>query len=200
MNTGNLLMVAAPSGAGKSSLVAAFLKDHADWALSVSTTTRPPRPGEAHGREYLFTTQEDFKARQQRGEFLEWAQVHGNFYGTSRQWIEDQLAAAKNIILEIDWQGAQQIRRLFAGRTPAPASVFIMPPSIDTLEQRLRARGQDSEAVIRQRVAAAQDEISHAHEFDYVIINQEFSVALAEFACFAQALCKGSQTSKAAKT
>jgi guanylate kinase len=200
MSKGNLLMVAAPSGAGKSSLVAAFLKDHTDWALSICTTTRPPRPGEAHGREYLFTTQEDFKARQQRGEFLEWAQVHGNFYGTSRQWIEDQLAAAKNIILEIDWQGAQQIRRLFADRRPAPASVFIMPPSIETLEDRLRARGQDSEAVIRQRVAAAQDEIAHAHEFDYVIINQEFSVALAELSCFALALCKSSQVSKNTKT
>jgi len=188
MPNGHLLMIAAPSGAGKSSLVTAFLKDNPQWALSISTTTRPPRPGEQHGREYFFTSQADFQARQARGEFLEWAQVHGNYYGTSKAWIESQLAAAQNVILEIDWQGAQQIRKIFCDRRPPPASVFIMPPSIQTLEERLRRRGQDSEAVIQQRLAAAEDEIAHAQEFDYVIINQEFSDALGELAAFAQAL------------
>jgi guanylate kinase len=190
MATGHLLMIAAPSGAGKSSLVTAFLKEHPQWALSISTTTRPPRPGEQHGREYFFTDQSDFLTRQSQGEFLESAQVHGNYYGTSKAWIEDQLSAARNVILEIDWQGAQQIRKIFADRSPPPASVFIMPPSIATLEERLRRRGQDSELVIQKRLAAATDEIAHAHEFDYVIINQEFSVALGELAAFADALTR----------
>jgi guanylate kinase len=179
-------MVAAPSGAGKSSLVGAFLKTHPEWELSISTTTRPPRPAEVHGRDYFFTSQEDFIARRDRHEFLEWAQVHGNYYGTSKDWIERKLAAHCNVILEIDWQGARQIRQLFARQTPPPASLFILPPSVDTLEERLRTRGQDSDAVIAARLAAATEEISHAPEFDYVIINQHFSDALAEFSSIAE--------------
>jgi guanylate kinase len=179
-------MVAAPSGAGKSSLVSAFLEAHPEWEVSISTTTRPPRPAEVHGREYFFTSQAEFIARRDNQEFLEWAQVHGNFYGTSKDWIERKLAAHANIILEIDWQGARQIRQLFAHHTPPPASVFILPPSVETLGKRLRARGQDSEAVIAARLAAATEEISHASEFDYVIINQDFSDALADFSGFAE--------------
>lgn len=175
---GKLLMIAAPSGAGKSSLTNAFLAKHPDWLLSISTTTRSPRPGEAHGREYFFTDRASFIQERDRGAFLEWAEVHGNFYGTSKPWIQAQLAEHRNILLEIDWQGAQQIREIFSAGTVMPKSVFIMPPSIEELERRLRARGQDSEEVIAARLAAAQDEIAHAEEFDYVIINQEFSHAL----------------------
>ncbi|MBU3724886.1 MAG: guanylate kinase [Burkholderiaceae bacterium] len=179
-------MIAAPSGAGKSSLVSAFLERHAEWALSISTTTRPPRPGETHGREYFFTTAEEFAQQRDAGAFLEWAEVHGNFYGTSRTWIEAQLAARRNIILEIDWQGAQQIRTLFQGKAHAPKSVFILPPSLQELETRLRGRGQDSNEVIQRRLAAAADEMSHAREFDYVIINQDFSAALQDLEGFIQ--------------
>jgi len=180
-NRGVLLMVAAPSGAGKSSLVNAFLKDNPEWQLSISTTTRPPRPGERHGREYFFTDRLSFDAQRHSGAFLEWAEVHGNFYGTSRSWIDNQLAQRHNIILEIDWQGARQIRAHFSVTPLRLKSVFILPPSLAELEQRLRSRGQDSEAVIQKRLAAAQDEMTHSDEFDYVIINQDFSVALREF-------------------
>jgi guanylate kinase len=175
---GRLLMIAAPSGAGKSSLINAFLSKHPDWLLSISTTTRPPRPGEVHGREYFFTDRSTFVKERDQGAFLEWAEVHGNFYGTSKPWVEARLMEQQNILLEIDWQGAQQIRRIFAETAVKPKSVFIMPPSVEELERRLRARGQDSEAVIQARLAAAHDEISHSEEFDYVIINQDFSAAL----------------------
>jgi guanylate kinase len=178
------MMVAAPSGAGKSSLVTAFLERHPEWDLSISTTTRPPRPGEMHGREYFFASREEFLHQRDHGAFLEWAEVHGNYYGTSRQWVESRLAASRNIILEIDWQGARQIRDVFGAERP-PASVFILPPSIDELAARLRARGQDSEDVIQSRLAAAESEIAHAEEFDDVIINQHFSVALKELEAFA---------------
>jgi guanylate kinase len=188
MSSGLLLMVAAPSGAGKSSLVNAFLKAHPDWRLSISTTTRPPRPGELDGREYFFTDRNTFRARRENNEFLEWAEVHGNFYGTSKAWIAAELKANRRIILEIDWQGAAQIRQIFSGQTPQPASVFILPPSLEDLERRLRLRGQDTEEVILKRLAAAKDEIAHANEFDYVIINQDFSVALQEFSAFANRL------------
>ena len=189
---GRLLMVAAPSGAGKSSLVKAFLARHDNWSLSVSTTTRAPRPGERHGREYFFVSKEDFDIQRQRGDFLEWAEVHGNYYGTSRGWIEDQIRQSRNILLEIDWQGARQIRALFTTGPIAPRSVFILPPSLDELAHRLRNRGQDSEAVIARRLAAAEEEISHAKEFDYVIINQDFSHALGEFEAIAQSVLKPS--------
>jgi guanylate kinase len=184
LSEGRLLMIAAPSGAGKSSLVSAFLARHPDWTLSISTTTRPPRPGEQHGREYFFTSSEAFIRQRNAGEFLEWAEVHGNFYGTSREWIQSQRAARRSVILEIDWQGARQIRETFSDPGRVPRSVFILPPSLSELEARLRARGQDTEEVIQRRLAAAAEEMSHAEEFDYVIINQDFSVALRDLEAF----------------
>lgn len=173
---GNLFMVVAPSGAGKSTLVNALLSKDPNIALSVSTTTRAPRPGEADGREYHFVRTDEFQARRARGEFLESAEVHGNFYATSRVWIEERVRAARDVLLEIDWQGARQIKAQF----PHAIGVFILPPSIEALEARLHKRGQDSPEVIRRRLVAAGSEIAHAPEFDYVIINEDFDLALAQ--------------------
>ena len=157
-NPGSLFIVAAPSGAGKSSLVNALLAQEHDLVLSISTTTRAPRPGEQHGREYFFASESDFLEREAKGEFLESAKVHGNYYGTSRLLIEEHTRAGKDVLLEIDWQGAQQVRRQF----PDAVGIFILPPSIDALEQRLRKRGQDSDEVIARRVANAAGEIGRA--------------------------------------
>jgi guanylate kinase len=170
---GLLFIVSAPSGAGKSSLVNAALATDRGLALSVSYTTRAARIGEQDGREYHFVAAESFRAMQARGDFLESAEVHGNLYGTSRSQIEDLRAAGRDVLLEIDWQGAAQVRRLF----PEAIGIFILPPSVVELERRLRSRGQDSDHVIRRRLAAAAEEIGHAREFDYVIINREFDVA-----------------------
>jgi len=179
VSQGLLIIVSAPSGAGKTSLVRALLQDSAlGLTLSVSTTTRTPRPGEVNGREYFFTSEADFLSRKAQGEFLEWAHVHGNYYGTSRAWIQAQCAQGQAVLLEIDWQGARQIRQSFPRE--ALCSIFILPPSLETLRQRLQGRGQDSEAVIERRIQAAEEEISHAGEFDHVIMNQEFTKALAE--------------------
>jgi guanylate kinase len=174
--SGSILLVVAPSGAGKSTLVNALLARDPAIALSISFTTRAPRPGEADGREYHFTAAADFLARRGRGEFLEWAEVHGHYYGTSRPWIEQRLAAGRDVLLEIDWQGARQVRRSL----PQAIGVFILPPSIEALEARLHKRGQDSPQVIARRLLAAGAEISHAAEFDYVIINEDFEHALGE--------------------
>ena len=175
---GHLLIVSAPSGAGKTSLVKALLDEpDLNLRLSVSTTTRAPRPGECNGREYHFTSPEDFSKRQQAGEFLEWAQVHGNHYGTSARTVADAMAQGHRVILEIDWQGAQQVRGLFPAKQRT--SIFILPPSIDELRRRLEARGQDLPEVIAARLAAAEEECSHAEEFDHVIMNQHFSETLA---------------------
>lgn len=175
---GHLLIVSAPSGAGKTSLVKALLDEpDLNLRLSVSTTTRAPRPGECNGREYHFTSPEDFLKRQQAGEFLEWAQVHGNHYGTSARTVADAMAQGHRVILEIDWQGAQQVRGLFPAHQRT--SIFILPPSIDELRRRLEARGQDLPEVIAARLAAAEEECSHAEEFDHVIMNQHFSETLA---------------------
>ena len=171
--TGLLFIVTAPSGAGKSSLIDALLKDDPRLKLSVSYTTRAPRPAEADGREYHFVDDATFIAMLERGEFLESAEVHGYRYGTSQAAIRGALERGDDLVLEIDWQGAQQVRRLH----PACIGIFILPPSVAELERRMRARGQDSDAVIRRRLASAQEEISHAPEFDYVIINQDFEVA-----------------------
>ncbi len=171
--TGSLFIVCAPSGAGKSSLVNALLKEVSDLALSVSCTTRAPRPGELDGREYHFVDRAAFAAMLERGEFLESAEVHGNAYGTSQAWISARRAEGIDIVLEIDWQGAQQVRRIF----PEVIGMFIMAPSLAELERRVRTRGGDSEEAIRRRMAAASDEMSHAAEFDYVIINQDFEEA-----------------------
>ena len=171
---GNVYLVTAPSGAGKSSLVNALLESDPGLELSVSCTTREPREGEVNGRDYYFVSQAEFKRMRDSDELLEWAQVHDNYYGTPRAPLAKALELGRDVLLEIDWQGAAQIRKLLIGVT----GVFILPPSIDALESRLRARGKDSDAVIAKRMAAASSEIAHAHEFEYVIINQEFSVAL----------------------
>ena len=171
--SGLLFVITAPSGAGKSSLIDALLKDDARLKLSVSYTTRAPRPAEADGREYHFVDDATFIAMLERGEFLESAEVHGYRYGTSHAAIRGALGRGDDLVLEIDWQGAQQVRRLH----PACVGIFILPPSVAELERRMRARGQDSDAVIRRRLASAEEEISHAPEFDYVIINKDFEVA-----------------------
>lgn len=182
-HSGSLFMVVAPSGAGKSTLVNALLEQEPEIKLSISFTTRAPRPGEQHGREYYFTTVEDFLQRRENGEFLESAEVHGNYYGTSRLLIEQAMAMGTDVLLEIDWQGAQQVRKQF----PQAVGVFILPPSIAALEERLTKRGQDDHLVITRRILAAGGEIAHASEFEYVIINQEFAYALSELTAIVKA-------------
>jgi guanylate kinase len=181
--TGNLFVVSAPSGGGKSSLVNAVLAEDPGLVLSISFTTRAPRPGEQNAREYHFVDPATFEAMLERGEFLECAEVHGNRYGTSQRWIEETLHSGKDVLLEIDWQGAVQVRRLF----PSATTVFILPPSLVELERRLRARAQDSDAVIRRRLENAVEEISHAVEFDYVIINKVFEEARRDLAAVVRA-------------
>ncbi len=171
---GNLYVVAAPSGAGKTTLVRLLLEQEAAVHLSISYTTRAPRVGEVNGREYHFVDATEFQAMIAREEFLEWAEVHGNFYGTSKKWIADQLAADRDVLLEIDWQGAQQVRKLFQ----QAIGIFILPPSMDELTRRLTGRGTDSAEVISRRLAAAQAEMRHVGEFDYVIINDQLTQAL----------------------
>ncbi|MFM8461892.1 MAG: guanylate kinase [Polynucleobacter victoriensis] len=174
--TGSMLMVVAPSGAGKSSLVNALLEKDPDIGLSVSFTTRAPRPGEVNGREYNFLTEQEFLKRKDAGDFLEWANVHGNYYGTSKSWIESQMKNGKDVILEIDWQGARQVQQLI----PQAIWIFILPPSIQTLEDRLRKRAQDDEATIQKRVAAAKDELAHVAEANYLVVNDNFEQALSD--------------------
>lgn len=175
-HAGRLFMVTAPSGAGKSSLVKALLERDSEIELSISHTTRAPRSGEVNGREYHFISVNEFEERKARGEFLESALVHGNYYGTSRVWIEQRMAAGKDVLLEIDWQGARQVRSQFEGTV----GIFILPPSIDALEARLHKRGTDSEATITRRLMGAGAEIAHAPEFEFVIINDSFDVALSQ--------------------
>ncbi len=185
---GSLLMVVAPSGAGKSSLVKALLEQISHIELSISYTTRAPRPGETDGREYHFISLEEFMRMERAGEFLEYAEVHGNRYGTSRAWIEQRLGQGVDVLLEIDWQGAQQVRERFASDSRvALTGVFILPPSFEALEERLRNRGQDPDSVIARRLLAAGSEIAHAPEFEHVIINQDFSAALADLVSIVRA-------------
>ena len=176
--SGKLFVITAPSGAGKSSLINALLKDEPSLKLSISYTTRAPRPGEQNGREYHFVDEKTFLAMRGRGEFLESAQVHGNHYGTSKAVIHDALARGQDLLLEIDWQGAQQVRELY----PGCVGIFILPPSVEELERRMRGRGQDSEAVIRRRLENAREELAHQHEFKYAIINKDFETAKQELA------------------
>ena len=171
---GNLYVVAAPSGAGKTTLVRLLLEHERDVQLSISFTTRAPRPGEENGRDYHFVDAAHFRAMIDRHDFLEWAEVHGNFYGTSQTWIAERLAAGADVLLEIDWQGAQQVRAKF----PEAIGIFILPPSMEELTRRLTGRGTDSEEVIARRLAAAQAEMRHVGEFDYVIINDQLEQAL----------------------
>jgi guanylate kinase len=172
--TGNLFVVAAPSGAGKTSLTRALLTQDASIRLSVSYTTRLPRPGEAEGIDYHFVTRERFETLERAGEFLEHAHVHGNWYATSGPWLKAQVDAGQDVLLEIDWQGAAQVRRLL----PESVHVFILPPSLESLRERLTLRGQDDPATIERRLIAAREEMKHCGEFDYVIINQEFASAV----------------------
>lgn len=173
---GTLLIVAAPSGAGKSSLVNEVLARDPNIALSISFTSRAPRPGERHAEHYHFVDEAEFERMVEAGDFFEHARVHGDWKGTARQSVEPQLASGKDVLLEIDWQGARQVR----AKVPGAVSVFILPPSRGALEQRMRNRGQDSEAVIARRLAAAREEMSHYAEFDYVIVNEDFAVAVDE--------------------
>lgn len=172
--SGNIFMVVAPSGAGKSSLVNALLAQDDTLILSISCTTRTPRPGEEANKHYRFISTEAFFELRDRGDLLEWAEVHGNYYGTPRDRIDAALEQGRDVLLEIDWQGARQIREHY----PDAIGVFILPPSIEALESRLTQRGQDEPQVISRRLLAAGGEIAHASECQYVIINQEFSTAL----------------------
>ena len=182
--SGTLYIISAPSGAGKSSLVKALLETAGDGlALSVSHTTRPPRPGEVDGSDYHFTDIERFTAMVEAGEFLEHAQVFDNFYGTSRTAVEQQLAAGQDVILEIDWQGARAVRE----RMPETVSIFILPPSRSELESRLTARGQDDAAVIARRMRDAVSEMTHYDEYDYLIINDVFEQARDQLVAVMQA-------------
>lgn len=173
---GNVFMVVAPSGAGKSSLVNALLAEDPSVVLSISCTTRAPRPGEEPGKHYRFVTEDQFSQLRSANALLEWAEVHGNFYGTPRDRIDEALSQGRDVLLEIDWQGARQVRKHF----PDAIGIFILPPSIEALEARLTQRGQDAPHVIARRLLAAGSEMSHVGECQYVIINQEFSVALSE--------------------
>jgi guanylate kinase len=173
---GTLYIVAAPSGAGKSSIVNAVLARDREISLSISFTSRRPRPGERHAEHYNFISAAEFEAMVDAGDFFEHARVHGDWKGTARQAEDPQLAAGRDVLLEIDWQGARQVR----SRIPDAVSVFILPPSRAALEERMRKRGQDSDAVIVQRLAAAREEMSHYGEFDYVIVNECFDTAVAE--------------------
>jgi guanylate kinase len=176
MSQGNLFVVTAPSGAGKTSLVRELLAADPHVKLSISYTTRPPRPGEKDGHDYHFVSRETFEAMLGQGDFLESAEVYGNYYGTSQVWISQTMQSGQDILLEIDWQGAAQVRKLF----PEAIGVFILPPSLEALHQRLKARGQDSEEVIERRMRVAREDISHVGEFDYVIINNIFAEAVAD--------------------
>jgi len=178
LNKGKLFVITAPSGAGKTSLIEALLKDDPSLGLSVSYTTRPPRPGEQDAREYHFVDDREFLAMRDRGEFLESAEVHGNRYGTAKQVIGEALSRGHDLLLEIDWQGAQQVRKLY----PGCVGIFIVPPSVQELERRMRERGQDSDAVIRRRLENAREELAHQREFKYAIINKDFETAKRELA------------------
>ncbi len=174
MNKGNLYIISAPSGAGKTSLVKELVSNLDDLIVSVSHTTRQMRDGEIHGKDYFFVDVEQFKTMRDENAFLECAQVFDNFYGTAQQTVEANLAQGQDVILEIDWQGAEQVRKLI----PAALSIFILPPSIEVLQQRLENRGKDDAQIIARRMKDAVTEMSHYPEFDYLVVNDDFSVAL----------------------
>ena len=186
---GTLFVVAAPSGAGKSTLVNALLEREPTISLSISHTTRPPRPGEQYGRHYYFVERAEFEREIADGIFLEHAEVHGNLYGTSRTTVSGLLCQGRDVLLEIDWQGARQIRR----SKPDCVSVFILPPSRVELERRLRGRASDSAEVIERRLHNSREEIAHAHEFDYIIVNDSFDEALGDLQSIVHAVRQRSQ-------
>lgn len=173
---GTLFVISAPSGAGKTSLVAEMLRNDAKLGVSISHTTRPMREGEQDGVNYHFVSRDEFEAMIARGDFLEHADVFGNYYGTSQVWVRETLARGEDVILEIDWQGAEQVRRLI----PECVSIFIVPPSAEVLRERLTGRGTDAPEVVERRLNEATEECSHALEFDYLVVNDEFEVALAD--------------------
>lgn len=173
---GTLYVISAPSGAGKTSLVAEMLRADDRLGVSVSHTTRPMREGEQHGVNYHFVSRDEFEAMIGRGDFLEHADVFGNYYGTSQVWVRETLATGQDVILEIDWQGAEQVRRLI----PECVGIFIVPPSAEVLRERLTGRGTDAPEVVERRLAEAAEECSHAVEFDYLVVNDNFDVALAD--------------------
>ncbi len=179
MSKGTLYIISAPSGAGKTSLVKKLIENEPKVAVSVSHTTRVMRPGEKDGVDYFFVNKEEFLQMAGSGAFLEYAQVFDNYYGTSQQHVEQQLLRGYDVILEIDWQGARQIRKLFTD----PQSIFILPPSLQALQERLTSRGQDDEAVIQRRMHDAVNEMSHYAEFDYLVVNDDFDRALDELRC-----------------
>ena len=181
--SGCLFVVAAPSGGGKSSMVNALLQREPGIRLSVSYTTRPPRPGEREGAHYHFVDGAKFRQLQEAGEFLESAYVHGNWYATSATWLRSQVMAGQDVLLEIDWQGAAQVRRLM----PDSVHIFILPPSLGALKERLEKRAQDSPAVIQQRLEAAREEVRHFADFDYVIMNQDFARAVDDLSVIVRA-------------
>ncbi|CAI8804572.1 guanylate kinase [Methylococcus capsulatus] len=182
MTQGLLYVISAPSGAGKTSLVSALCAGAPDLAVSVSHTTRPQRPGEMPGQDYWFVDKAEFEKMIANEAFLEYARVFDNYYGTAKTTVEEVLASGRDAVLEIDWQGARQVRRLM----PACVSVFILPPSRQALEQRLRTRQQDSEAVIARRMEAAISEMSHYAEYDYLIVNDDFNLALNQLRAIVQ--------------
>ena len=181
--SGCLFVVAAPSGGGKSSMVNALLEREPGMRLSVSYTTRPPRPGEQDGVHYHFVDNTRFQELQAKGEFLESAYVHGNWYATSATWLRDQVVHGQDVLLEIDWQGARQVRRLI----PDSVHIFILPPSIATLRERLEKRAQDPPDVIERRIEAAREEMRHVGDFDYVIMNQDFARAVDDLSVIVRA-------------
>jgi guanylate kinase len=173
---GNLFVVVAPSGAGKTTLVNALLEKEPNISLSISYTTREPRAGEVDGRDYHFVSRATFEKMIESGDFLEYAVVYGNYYGTSRRWIEKELAGDHDVLLEIDWQGAAQLRTLFANMV----GIFILPPSLAELRKRLESRGKDSAETIAKRMASAREDVSHVLEFEYIIVNERFEAALTD--------------------
>jgi guanylate kinase len=181
--SGCLFVLAAPSGGGKTSLVKALLEREPGMRLSVSYTTRPPRPGEQDGVDYHFVGEATFMALKDKGEFLEHAYVHGNWYATSATWLASEVQAGHDVLLEIDWQGARQVRKLI----PGAVLVFILPPSLASLKERLTKRGQDSDEVIARRIEAAREEMRHCSEFDYVIMNQDFARAVDDLSVIVRA-------------
>jgi guanylate kinase len=189
MKGGTLFVVVAPSGAGKTSLVNELLRRDGRLRLSISYTTRAPREGEAQGREYHFIDRKKFEAMIASGDFLEHANVYGNYYGTSKRWIETELAGDNDVLLEIDWQGARQVRSLF----PEMVGIFVLPPSISELRRRLEARGKDAPETIATRMASARNEVSHVLEFEYIIVNEEFDSAVSDL----QAIVRASRVARA---
>jgi guanylate kinase len=189
---GHLYVIAAPSGAGKTSLVRALMQREPHLRFSVSYTTRARRPNEQHGRDYYFVTQDEFAAMVARGEFLEHAQVFDNHYGTSQRQLEDKLATGADVILEIDWQGARQVR----GALPDCVSIFILPPSRAELERRLRGRGTDAEDVIQRRLRDAAADMAHWAEFPYVVVNDDFECTLGELQAIVQGRGEASRSDR----